>query len=143
MAGRLLDRGSAAYQAEATEVADDSPTLAGPKITTAMGRSFVPFSIELGEDWASLSAELLRLMSDARDVLDATKFLKGSGTDQPAGVLTGLGAPQKIETASSTAFVVNNAWSLKARSATVEARQAYSRPTRTRGTEYNDRRHGR
>jgi predicted phage gp36 major capsid-like protein len=34
---------TASYDAEASEVSDDTPTLAQPTITSAMGRAFVPF----------------------------------------------------------------------------------------------------
>jgi HK97 family phage major capsid protein len=90
---------TAAYQAEAAAVTDASPTLAQPVIDCAMWRCFVPFSIELGQDWGTLQGELTRLISDARDVLDATQFLTGSGTDSPAGVLTGLTTSQRVQTA--------------------------------------------
>ena len=49
---------TASYDAEASEVSDDTPTLAQPTIDCAMGRAFVPFSYELGQDWATLQPEL-------------------------------------------------------------------------------------
>ena len=45
---------TAAFQAEAAETTDTSPTLAQPVIDCAMGRAFIPFSIELGQDWAGI-----------------------------------------------------------------------------------------
>src|SRR5262249_29476992 len=50
---------TASYDPEASEVSDDSPTLAQPVIDSAMGRAFVPFSYEVGQDWGSLQEELL------------------------------------------------------------------------------------
>jgi hypothetical protein len=46
---------TASYDAEAAEVSDDSPRFAQPTITSAMGRAFVPFSIELSMDWSTRS----------------------------------------------------------------------------------------
>lgn len=104
---------TASYDPEASEVSDDTPTLAQPTITTEMARAFVPFSIEVGQDWSSLQSEMLRLIADARDVLDATMFLTGTGTDQPAGVLTGLTTAQRVQTAGAGAFALADVYSLK------------------------------
>ena len=64
--------------------------LGQPTISAQQARAIVPFSIELGQDWDGLQNELVNLITDARSVLDATKFLTGSGTNEPFGVLTGL-----------------------------------------------------
>lgn len=104
---------TASYDPEASEVSDDTPTLAQPSITTAMGRAFIPFSIELGQDWPGLQPELLRLISDGRDNLDAVKFLTGSGVDEPAGVLTGLSTTQRVQTAGVAAFDLDDVYLLK------------------------------
>jgi HK97 family phage major capsid protein len=112
--GVSSDGVTASYDPEAQEVSDDTPVLAQPSIVTAMGRAFIPFSIELGQDWSSLEQELLKLISDGRDVLDATKFLTGSGTDEPAGVLTGLTTTQRVQTATTATYVVGDPWLLKA-----------------------------
>jgi HK97 family phage major capsid protein len=100
--------GTATYAPEATEATDASPTLAQPSIDTARGQCFIPFSIELGQDWTSLQPELGRLMSDGRDTLDAVKFLTGGGTDEPAGVLTGLTTSQRVQTASTATFALED-----------------------------------
>jgi HK97 family phage major capsid protein len=76
---------TASYDPEASEVSDDTPVLAQPTITSAMGRAFVPFSIEVGMDWQGIQHELANLISDARDVLDSTMLYSGTGTDQPSG----------------------------------------------------------
>jgi HK97 family phage major capsid protein len=104
----------ATYQAEAAAVTDASPTLAQPVIDCAMWRCFVPFSIELGQDWGTLQQELTRLIADARDVLDATQFLTGTGTDAPAGVLTGLTTSQRVQCAATGFPAVADHYSLKA-----------------------------
>jgi HK97 family phage major capsid protein len=112
--GVSSDGVTASYDAEASEVSDDTPVLAQPTVVTAMGRAFVPFSIELGQDWATLQLELEKLIADGRDVLDATKFLTGSGTDEPAGVLTGLTTTQRVQTATTAIYAVGDGWALKA-----------------------------
>jgi HK97 family phage major capsid protein len=104
---------TASYDAEASEVSDDTPTLAQPTITTAMGRAFVPFSIEVGMDWAGIQQELATLISDGRDVLDSTMFYSGTGTDQPAGVRTGLAVGQRVQTDVAATFDVDDAYDIK------------------------------
>lgn len=104
---------TASYDPEAAEVSDDTPTLAQPTIVTAMGRAFVPFSIEVGMDWAGIQQELAQLISDGRDVLDSTMFYSGSGSDQPEGVRTGLAVAQRVQTDVAATFDVDDAYDVK------------------------------
>jgi HK97 family phage major capsid protein len=80
---------TASYAAEATETTDNSPTLAQPTVSTEKAQAFVPFSIEIGQDWSAIQGDLTELFRDAKDVLEAGKFLSGTGTNEPFGVLTG------------------------------------------------------
>jgi HK97 family phage major capsid protein len=75
------------YAAEAAETTDNSPTLAQPTISTERMQGFVPFTIKIGQDWGTLQQELFRLFADAKDTLEATKFLLGTGTAEPGGFL--------------------------------------------------------
>jgi HK97 family phage major capsid protein len=81
--GVSSDGVTVAYVPEATEATDASPTLAQPVIMAQQWRAFVPFSIELGQDWSGITDELGRLISDGRDVVDATQFLTGNGYQRP------------------------------------------------------------
>lgn len=108
----------ASYGAEASAVTDASPTLVQPSIDTQRMTIFVPFSIELGQDWGTLQQELLRLMVDAKDVLEATKFLSGTGTNEPGGILNiggtgGLTTTQRVQTAGAGAFVLADVYTFK------------------------------
>jgi HK97 family phage major capsid protein len=103
----------ASYDAEATEVSDDTPVLAQPTIVSAMMRVFVPFSIEIGRDWAGIQQELAQLVSDARDVLDAQKFYDGTGTNEPAGVRTGLTTSQRVQTDVAATLDIDDVYDLK------------------------------
>jgi HK97 family phage major capsid protein len=95
---------TAAFQAEAAAVTDAAPTLAQPTVSTEMARAFVPFSIEIGQDWGSFASEMAAMLSDAKDVLEASKFALGSGTNEPFGVITG--ATTVYTAANSTSLVV-------------------------------------
>jgi HK97 family phage major capsid protein len=108
------------FRAEATEVADDSPALVQPVIPMRRADSFIPFSIELDQDWATLQAELGKLLSDARDNLEADKFVNGvPGSNEPAGILniggTGsLTTAQRLLSAATGSPALADVWSLKA-----------------------------
>lgn len=95
---------------EFEEVSDDAPTLAQPTATVTKAQAFVPFSIEVSQDWGSLEAEMARLIQDSKDVEEATAFATGAGTGvNPQGVLTGATGTVAAGTA---AFTVANAYAL-------------------------------
>jgi HK97 family phage major capsid protein len=103
------------YGPEASEVADDGPTLARPSIVAERWTSFVPFSIEIGQDWAGLQVELARLMADSKDALDAEKLLSGAGhaSAEPQGLLVGLGIEQRVQTAAVGTLAPDDIYQLK------------------------------
>jgi HK97 family phage major capsid protein len=84
---------AASFSAEAAEVADNSPTLVQPTADVEKAHAFVPFSIELGQDYATLLQELTHVFSDAKDQLEADKYLTGlgHGSNEPQGLLVGAG----------------------------------------------------
>ena len=94
---------TAAFAAEAAVTTDNAPTLAQPTVSTERGQAFVPFSIEIGQDWSSFASEMAKMLGDAKDVLEATKFAVGSGTNEPFGVITGA---TTVFTASNTNSLV-------------------------------------
>lgn len=116
--GVSSDGVTAAYVAEAAVSTDNSPTLAQPTLTAAQGRAWIPFSIELAQDWPQLSQELVRLVTDGRDTLDATQFLTGTGTNAPLGILTigtagALTTTQRVLTDVVATLDVDDVWDLK------------------------------
>ena len=81
---------SASFDAEAAEVSDDAATLVNPSITPAKAQVFVPFSIEIGQDWANMAGDVATLFAEAKEALEATAFITGSGSDAPVGLITAL-----------------------------------------------------
>jgi HK97 family phage major capsid protein len=117
--GVTADSVTAAYVQEGVEATDATPTLLGPKISTQQGRAFAQFTIEASQDWDSLSSQLLKLVNDARNTVDATMFLTGTGTNQPSGILNiggtnGLTTTQRVQTTTVATYAVGDAWLLKA-----------------------------
>jgi HK97 family phage major capsid protein len=95
---------------EFEEVSDDAPTLVQPAATVTKAQAFIPFSIEVGQDWGSLESEMASLIQDAKDVEEATAFATGGGTGvNPQGVLTGATGTVAAGTA---AFAVANLYAL-------------------------------
>ncbi len=80
------------FDAENVEVSDDSPTLAQPVVTVYMARGFIPYSIEVGQDYPSFASEMSTLLAEGYDELLVDKFTRGTGTAEPQGVLTILSA---------------------------------------------------
>ncbi len=104
---------TAAYSAEAVEASDNSPTLTQPTYNVEKAQAFVPFSIEVGEDWAALQAEMARMLQDAKDALEADKFLTGAGhgSQVPQGLL--VGGTAVVSTAATATFAVADLYSLQ------------------------------
>lgn len=81
---------SASWDGEAAEVGDDTPTFAGPSITTYKAQAFVPASVEIVGDYPSLALDLVELFKEAKDDLEATAFATGTGSSQPTGIVTAV-----------------------------------------------------
>jgi HK97 family phage major capsid protein len=109
----------AGFGSEASEATDNSPTLVQPSLTTAKGFAFIPYSIEFGMDYPGAQQELIALLTDAKLVVEATKFLLGSGTNEPGGILNigGTGglvqANSRVLTATTATLAYADLWTLK------------------------------
>jgi len=90
------------FDAEATAVSDDSITIAQPSVTVFTARGFIPYSIEIGEDWPGFQSEMARLLAEGYDELLIDKFSRGSGSGEPRGILTALDANTNDEVVSTT-----------------------------------------
>ena len=103
------------WDAEAAEVSDDSPTLAQPTVPVYGARGFIPYSIEVGQDYPGFAEEMTKLLAEGYDELVAQAFATGSGTAQPTGVFTKLDATTTSEVLLTTAGTfaagdVNKVW---------------------------------
>jgi HK97 family phage major capsid protein len=97
----------ATYRAELTEVTDNAPTLAQPAFIPKRADAFIPFSIEIGQDWTGLQSEMARLIQDGKDTLEAAQFATGVGTTVfPQGIT--VGATNTATTGTTTVLAVND-----------------------------------
>jgi HK97 family phage major capsid protein len=103
---------TATRRSEADEAADNAPTLAQPSVTPQRVDVFIPFSMEVGQDWAGMQGEMARLIQDAKDDEEAASFTTGSGTAPAAqGVVTG--ATTTITAAGVASFAVADIYTLE------------------------------
>jgi HK97 family phage major capsid protein len=102
-----------AYAAEATETSDNAPALQQPTANAEKYQGFIPFSIEIGQDWGAFESEMGRLFADAKDELESAKFLVGTGhaANQPEGLL--VGATAILATAGATLLAVGDLYGLE------------------------------
>jgi len=103
---------TASYDAELTEVSDDTPSIGQPVANVEKAQAFIEYSIEAGEDWAGIQGELAKMLQDAKDRLEATKFVLGAGhgSTEPEGLLTGATGTVAAGTA---AFAIANLYALE------------------------------
>lgn len=98
---------TASWDAETTEVSDDSPTFGTQSISTFMGRAFVQASYEATEDIQGLEGDLLGLFGDARDRLEGAAHMVGAGsTTAPLGLFTAINSSSSLQTTSTTAATI-------------------------------------
>ncbi len=91
------------FDTEASAVSDDSPTLAQPAVTVFMARGFIPWSIEVSQDYPGFADEMATLLGEGYDELLLDKFSRGSGSGEPLGVVTALDADTTAEVLLTTA----------------------------------------
>jgi HK97 family phage major capsid protein len=103
---------TASYAAEATESTDNAPTLAQPTIDVERAQAFVPFSIEIGQDWPALQSTMAMLLGIAKDELEATKFVTGAGhgSQEPKGIITA--ATTTVSSIGAGAYAVGDIYAL-------------------------------
>lgn len=102
---------TASWDGEAVEVSDDAPTLAQPSIPVFKGQAFVPFSVEIGGDWANMEADVRRMIQVAKDDLEGAAFVSGNGTSAPQGITTALdGSASEIAPGTAETFAVGDVY---------------------------------
>lgn len=77
--------------------------LGQPEVTAQPVKAEVQFSIEAGEDWPRLEAEVGRVFQDAKDVEEASSFTNGSGSGLNPEGITQLDESSWVPTADVSA----------------------------------------
>jgi HK97 family phage major capsid protein len=93
---------TASWDAELTEVSDDTPPFAPVQIPVFSAKSLIQASIESFEDIASLGSDVQSLLADSRTRLEAAAHMTGNGTTAPTGIFTALDANTNVEVSLAT-----------------------------------------
>jgi HK97 family phage major capsid protein/HK97 family phage prohead protease len=84
---------------EGAQAGDNAPTLAQPEATPSRVQGFIPFSVEIEQDWSALRSEMTTLLADAKEEEEASSFVLGNGTaPNPAGIVATLASASDVET---------------------------------------------
>ncbi|ROP36281.1 phage major capsid protein [Saccharothrix texasensis] len=97
---------TASFDAELSEVSDDTPAVDDEGIPVHMARAFVQASYEAFEDISGLESDVRMMFADAKEVLEGDKYNNGTGTGQPTGIFTALDANTNVEIVSTTAAAI-------------------------------------
>jgi HK97 family phage major capsid protein len=84
------------WDAEASEVSDDSPPLAEPTIPNYKMQGWIPFSVELQGDAVALVTEIGNLLSDGATQILNDALTTGSGVGCPTGIVTALAGGSSV-----------------------------------------------
>lgn len=88
---------------EGAQAADNSPTFSQKVVRTNRVHGFVPFSIELDQDWGQLRSEISTMLADAKEREEATSFTLGDGTGVNAnGIITTMAAGSATQTTTGS-----------------------------------------
>lgn len=88
---------TASWDAELTEVSDDTPPVAPASIPVFSAKSLIQASIESFEDISGLASDVQMLLQDSRVRLEAAAHMTGNGTTAPTGIFTALDANTNVE----------------------------------------------
>jgi HK97 family phage major capsid protein len=93
---------TASWDAELTEVSDDTPPVAPAQIPVFSAKALIMASIEAFEDITGLASDVQMMLADARDRLEAVAHATGSGSGQPTGLFTSLASNTNVQVAMTT-----------------------------------------
>jgi HK97 family phage major capsid protein len=93
---------TASWDAELTEVSDDTPPIAPIQIPVFSAKSLIQASIESFEDITGLAGDVQMLLQDSRVRLEAAAHMTGNGTTAPTGIFTALDANTNVEVSLTT-----------------------------------------
>lgn len=108
--------GEIGRQSELDEAADGSFYLEQPTVRVVRVQGFVPFSIEIEQDWGGLRSEITRMLADAKGREENESFVLGDGTGtppQPGGVIGSLPAGSKVTPTTAETFAAADIYKVK------------------------------
>lgn len=116
---------TAAWTGEGAVAPDNTPTVSQPNIPIWMAEASVTASFAAFEDIADLASDVAGLFIDAKNNLEAAAFTTGSGSSQPTGIVTAIGAVGGSRVAPTTGGTLALADVFKVQNALPERFQNY------------------
>lgn len=102
------------WDAEGTEVSDDSPTFAQPSIPIYKAQGFVPISVEGLQDMANVTEAVGQLFAEGQQDLEAITLITGTGSGQPTGIVTALtGTASVVNAAADDTFALKDVYAVR------------------------------
>jgi HK97 family phage major capsid protein len=102
------------FRAEAAAASDNSPTLAQPSVPVHRADGYIPYSLEVDQDYPGFAAEMSTLLGEGYSELLVNRFTNGTGTNEPTGIITALtgtsSAVLNTTAGTITATDVNDLW---------------------------------
>jgi HK97 family phage major capsid protein len=107
---------TASWDAESSEVSDDTPTLAQPSISIKHPRLFVPFTLEHEDDIDAVLSSFAAEAGKSKDRLESAAFATGAtGGNNAPGIVTLLVAASKtVASATTDTFAVADLYNTQA-----------------------------
>lgn len=100
--------------AEASAMSDNTPTLAQPTIKAERVTGFIPFSMEIEQDWSALQSQMMMLLSDAKDVEESSSFTNGNGTSpNPGGIISTLSTASAVTGTTTATLAAGDLYALE------------------------------
>jgi HK97 family phage major capsid protein len=93
---------TASWDAELTEVSDDTPAVAPIQIPVFSAKSLIMASIEAFEDITGLANDVQMMLADSKTRLTALAHMTGNGSTAPTGIFTALDANTNVEVSLTT-----------------------------------------
>lgn len=97
---------TASWDAELTEVSDDTPAVGPVQIPVYSAKALIMASIEAFEDITGLASDVQMIFADAKDRLEAVAHMTGSGSGQPTGLFTSLASNTNVQVSLATGATI-------------------------------------
>ena len=104
------------WVAEGEESSDNSPTLSTLALSVNRCNCFVPYTIEIAQDWPGLENTIRNMIQVAKDDEEANVFALGNGTGKPLGMVYDIYTNytgQVQNSASADTFAVADLYALR------------------------------
>lgn len=99
------------FNSEAGTATDNSPTISNPVVDCYRADGFIPYSIEVGQDWPGFAEEMSNMLGRGYRELLAEKLVTGSAANTPRGLVSRLvlQTSPDVSTATTTAGTLSAA----------------------------------